>query len=746
VVAQLSSADQLHGVPQLTRAGAAGEGRRRKEANAMDGVRGPISGAYQKTSTALQGLLRWLTASAFRSMAIFVILTFVPILLLTYYIVLTSIRTAKSEAIAGDREVRNFTAALLRTSFRSEVFAIEGIAGEARLHREMAAHDTAATQAALSREQRRHAEFSNLAVYDLSGNLVASTPGPAPEGTSVANAHWFTTIVASEGPYVSNFSRTQGQGGTVEIGAPVEIEDTMAGVAVGTLPSSVIAGWIRHALPGQERAIYVLDDRRQIIAGPSELPMTGATLASLPAVEDALEGRSGAAEYVTPIRLQSNLVTYTPLPEYHEILLVVHPVRFATYLAALFYDKLVLIALIVFALAAVSGILLRSAFHSYLRYTQEVERGRTKTEALLTSIGEGVFAVDAGMLIIEFNRAAALLSGWQPQQALGRPYQEIVQWVDEMAGTPAPDPVQRAMQEKRPLRLPRGLLMVRRDGARFPAALNAAPVLDDQGNVGGCVVVFSDVSQERELDRMKTEFISIASHQLRTPMSAVKGALALLLEEVLGPLAPDQKEYIRRAYEANERLISLANDLLNIGRIEQGRLQLSREPIEIGKLVEGVVSDYQPRAARYHIRLTAELPQQALTVYGDAVRLREVFGNLIDNAIKYTPENGQVEVRAGTDDAEPAGVVVEVSDNGVGIPEDKLPSLFQKFSRVQNPLSNREFGSGLGLYFAHSIVELHQGRIEVKSAIGKGTTFRVHLPGSTAASMENAPVAAQRRA
>src|SRR6185312_3842698 len=160
--------------------------------------------------------------------------------------------------------------------------------------------------------------------------------------------------------------------------------------------------------------------------------------------------------------------------------------------------------------------------------------------------------------------------------------------------------------------------------------------------------------------------------------SGVKGVLALLLEEVLGPLNADQQKYLRRAYDSNERLIALVNDLLNVSRLEQGSLLLRTEDVDLAALLRTLTAEFQPRAARYHQDLLLQPPPDASAnahVQGDAMRLREVFANLIDNAIKYTPEGGGIRLAwvAG-----PEQVSVEVSDNGVGIPADKLASLFQK--------------------------------------------------------------------
>ncbi|MGH9412519.1 MAG: sensor histidine kinase, partial [Terriglobales bacterium] len=187
------------------------------------------------------------------------------------------------------------------------------------------------------------------------------------------------------------------------------------------------------------------------------------------------------------------------------------------------------------------------------------------------------------------------------------------------------------------------------------------------------------------------------------------------------------------------RLIALVNDLLNVSRLEQGSLLLRPEAVDVPALLRTLISEFQPRAARYHQNLLLEAPApgagESLTglVHGDFMRLREVFANLLDNAIKYTPEGGTVRLAWYP---HPDQVAVDVTDTGVGIPADKLSSLFLKFNRIQNPLSGREFGTGLGLYFARSVVELHHGRIEVASEPGKGTTFRVVLPRQPAPSLD----------
>ncbi|MGH9490132.1 MAG: sensor histidine kinase [Terriglobales bacterium] len=673
-------------------------------------------------------ILRWLTANIFRSTAIFVVLTFVPILLLTYYIVATSIQNSRADAARTDIQVRDFSADLLRTSFREEMESLAGVADQTYLHNALANTRPETLSRILSIMVRRRNEFAVVALYDSAGDLLAeaSPPGaPAVAAPALADAApWFNRVNNSQQPYISPLRNLSGAGPALILAAPVTQNGETGGVLMAELPASVIAGWVAH-IGGNGRYVYLVDRNRRIVAGPANGPLPDNDVGLLPGVRQALAGRTGRVDFLAPIHLESQAVSYAPLPLAGEAVLVVRPVRLGIYFLKVFYDKLALIAIIVFLLAVISGLLLRAAFRYYLRYTREVETGRSKTEALLSNLGDAVFAVDPQLRIMEFNPAAASLSGLAAGEVMGRQYPEVLHFIDEGTGQEALDLIPRALEQRHQVRFSRNLRLRRKDGTEVPVAVNAAPMLDDQGGVSGCVVVFSDVTQEREVDRMKTEFISLASHQLRTPMTGVKGALSLLLDEVLGPLTAEQRRYLGRAYEANERLIALVGDLLNVSRLEQGRMQLIWEPVELGQLLTAVGSDMQPQAARYHQQLRLDLGGRELQTLGDPVRLREVFVNLVDNAIKYTPDGGSVTVWARAEDQ---SAVIEVRDTGVGIPAEQSPGLFQKVTRVENPLSGRDFGTGLGLYFVKSVVELHHGSIIVTSQPEHGSTFTVRLP------------------
>jgi signal transduction histidine kinase len=232
-------------------------------------------------------------------------------------------------------------------------------------------------------------------------------------------------------------------------------------------------------------------------------------------------------------------------------------------------------------------------------------------------------------------------------------------------------------------------------------------------------------AQLAEFDKVKEEFVALAAHQLRTPATGVKGNLGMLLEGYCGPLTDEQLEMLRDADDCNERQLALISDLLVVARTDSGRLLLSKDTADLGALLDEIIAEHRPGAdARGHT-LTLERPRKDMVIDMDAQKMRMVIDNLVDNAIKYTPDGGRLTVSASVDDSTAA---VTVADTGVGITEDDQAKMFRKFGRVPNPMSDKVGGTGLGLYLANEIVKLHGGTIRLESTPGAGTTFTVTLP------------------
>ncbi len=232
--------------------------------------------------------------------------------------------------------------------------------------------------------------------------------------------------------------------------------------------------------------------------------------------------------------------------------------------------------------------------------------------------------------------------------------------------------------------------------------------------------------QLAELDRLKAEFISIASHELKTPLSVIRGYVSLLLEGIYGEIAPEQRKPLASVIDQTDRLGRLVQQLLDISRFEAGGGRLDLRPVDLREFLSGLANSFDALALQNATRFTVEVAETLpATIIADPERLNEVVGNLLSNAFKFTPRGGEIRLRAAATDGR---VVFEVADTGIGVPADKLPRIFEKFFQVENEAQPRSVGSGLGLAIAREIVEAHGGTITADSQLGRGTTFRVLLP------------------
>ncbi|HKX73513.1 MAG TPA: HAMP domain-containing sensor histidine kinase [Candidatus Saccharimonadales bacterium] len=236
----------------------------------------------------------------------------------------------------------------------------------------------------------------------------------------------------------------------------------------------------------------------------------------------------------------------------------------------------------------------------------------------------------------------------------------------------------------------------------------------------------SQNTELKELNKSKDEFIALASHQLRTPATGVKQYLGMILEGYVGPMLPAQEEFIVQAYESNERQLSTINDLLQIAQIDANKIVLDAVACDVTSLVKAVAKEQRGNIERRRQAIAMHQEgREKVTAWADPLRLRMVLDNLVDNASKYSRENTTITITVHATEKE---AVIQVTDQGIGIAERDFARLFQKFSRIDNPLSIVVGGNGLGLYLAKKIIDAHKGKIDVSSVLHQGTTFTIRLP------------------
>lgn len=268
---------------------------------------------------------------------------------------------------------------------------------------------------------------------------------------------------------------------------------------------------------------------------------------------------------------------------------------------------------------------------------------------------------------------------------------------------------------------------LKQQGLKFEASINISPIKNDGQEIENFLIVERDVSEERQKERTKTEFISVVSHELRTPMTVIRGYSALLADGKLGELNEKQKEYIDKINSETGRLLELANDMLDLQKFQSGKIELKFQKTNIPKFIQKIVDDFQMQFNKKGFTLEMENNLKSEFSDIDLKYFERVITNLLTNAYKYTEVGG---VKIFLVNPDPKNIVIAVKDTGIGIKDDALPHLFERFYQAQNVMQRKQEGSGLGLSIVKTVVDAHGGYVWVESKLGVGSTFYIALPVS----------------
>ncbi len=403
-----------------------------------------------------------------------------------------------------------------------------------------------------------------------------------------------------------------------------------------------------------------------------------------------------------------------------------------------------LIVLLLLALFVTVWLLRRSrkskSTASNSKLTSSLRDEKLKSSIIINAIDDGVVLIDDQRTIQLFNPGAANIVGWKAEDAVGLNWQAIFKFVNEK-GEPvnsAEDPVETLFQTKKSVRDNSANLLMK-SGNIIAVSLVISPILDNDQRVTGAVSVFRDVSEERQAEQQRGEFISTASHEMRTPVAAIEGYLELSLNDKVSTVDSRARNYLEKAHTSTQHLGKLFQDLLTSAKVEDGRLTSHPDVVEFGAFLEQLTEELRFAAEKKGLAVeftfgtpqtidathTAEkLIRPLYYTYADPDRVREAITNLFDNAVKYTDKGKITLGLVGNEQV----VQFYVRDTGPGIPAEDIPHLFQKFYRVDSSATRTIGGTGLGLFICRKIVELYGGRIWVESVLGQGSTFYINLP------------------
>ena len=362
------------------------------------------------------------------------------------------------------------------------------------------------------------------------------------------------------------------------------------------------------------------------------------------------------------------------------------------------------------------GLALEHVFRRQEQLDEQIAGRESGTQAILGGMQDGLLVVDMGRHITLVNRT----------------FENLFELRGEALGAPLLETVRHAT-------LDRLIAETLRTGERMQSELtltdsktndqrhvevSAVPLKDDVDLVAGAVVLFHDITQLKRLDQIRRDFVANVSHELRTPLSILRGYIETLLDT-----PKTSREELARILQIMERhskrLGLLVDDLLSLAQLESSSANLEIGEVQLSELFEHVLRDWKERLAGKHLRLIVDLPSDMPPIRADETRLQEVLYNLLENAVKYSRENGEIRLQAERCGRE---IVISVRDNGIGISRDDLPRIFERFYRADKARSREFGGTGLGLSIVKHIAQLHGGRVEAESEAGKGTTIRVLLP------------------
>lgn len=344
---------------------------------------------------------------------------------------------------------------------------------------------------------------------------------------------------------------------------------------------------------------------------------------------------------------------------------------------------------------------------------------KKKTEAVIRSITEGLVMVDAAGRVVMMNPAAERLLGISKGSKIGKHILDNIK--DEHLFSLAKGSSEAELKEIE--------LVSKHDETKKILRASNAIIEDENGQTVGMVSVLNDITKQKELDQLKSNFVANVSHELRTPLVAIEKSVSLIIDGTAGKLSESQERLLLIAERNLKRLTLLINDLLELSKLEEGKAHLRPEFASIEKIVNEVIESLQTWANTKSIKIEKDIAKDIPEIYIDPNRITQVLNNLIGNSIKFTPINGTITVRAetkkegGIDEVE-----VSVQDNGVGISKKDLPKVFDKFYQAGERVATDISGTGIGLSIAKEIIDVHKGRIRAESEKGKGTKFIFTLP------------------
>lgn len=577
------------------------------------------------------------------------------------------------------------------------------------------------------------AEFpfvDRIFLSDLQGRTTAYYP-PSPENVNkdFSFRDWYKGVSKSWQPYASEvFKRAPyPQYNTVAMMTPIKDPNGKPLGAIGlAINLDSFYDLSNDFKVDKGGFLYIVNQKGQIVAHPT-YPSQGEIIdySSVPVVQKLLNGESGVGINYNPVEKEDRLAAYEVVPNYNWGVVVTDPVSTAFSTKEITLNEIRNLYIFIITLSFILAAVIVFVLHKLHTSRQTLQIQNAQDEAILSGIGDAVFAINTDKEIILFNTAAEKISGYSESEAIGKPYDQVLKFILEKDSSVACDFIDNALKGVAGT-MSAQTLIVRKDGSTLPVADSAAPIWTNNKEILGVVIVFRDVTKEHQLAKLKDEFVSLASHELRTPMTAIKGFISMILEGDFGTVPQKLQEPLADIGQSADRLIHLVNDMLNVSRIEAGRLKFNLQAVQPLVLVKEVVNSLQPIAKEKKLILTVDSTvSDDSMIQADSNKVKQILHNLIGNSLKFT-DKGSITVKIL---AQKDMIEFQVIDTGVGIAATDQEKLFNKFQQISTSQAGKPAGTGLGLYLSRELVERQGGKMWISSSeVGKGSTFSFTLP------------------
>ncbi len=556
-------------------------------------------------------------------------------------------------------------------------------------------------------------------ITDPSGVLKADYPAlPGVAGRSFAFRDWYRGVSKNWQPYVSEVYKraAEPQYNVVAVAIPIKADSgEVAGILVMQIKLDYLFKWTSDIKIGSTSFIYIVDQANHIIIHPKFDPQDEIIdFSGTSVVKTMREQGKGIIISFNQIENEEQFAAFESMPKYGWGVVVQAPI---TSIFAGINKELASLSIfygLIFLLSALLAYFLLRILHMAVIY-------RRKEQIFLESVGDGLVGIDRLWNIILWNNAATQISGWTKEEVMGKPLRNFLKFIREYDRSENTAFIEEAIIYGKVGYLENNTFLIVRSGKEIPVGDSAAPIFDENGNVTGAIIVFRNVSQEKESQALKSDF-AYASHQLNTPVTKALWSIERALEE---NDSEKIKEKLSLAYQSTKSTEKLVRELLIVSEIDKELISLEIKKINMADFMDDLRKTIEKEENYPDLKIIFKPISPLLEINSDAKILKQALYEVIKNAIDYSKADGTVSI---TFDLKEDAMLIVIEDSGIGISPEQQALIFTKFFRGNNFDTTEVVGAGLGLFIAKEYIKLLKGKIWFESEEGKGTTFRITLP------------------